>query len=102
MWAATPAYQVKAELESGSESVVVFGLLNAAVVPDPSDLLFTVPPGGAGRLDLIAHKFFGTPELWWAIAQCNPEMDPMIGPQTSDVVQVPTRVRLASLGIINV
>jgi hypothetical protein len=102
MFAATPAYQIQAELETGVENVVVFGLKRDAVVPDPSDILFTVPTGGGGRLDLISQKFYGTPELWWAISRCNPEIDPMIGPNVADVIRVPARLRLASLGVLNV
>ena len=102
MFAATPAYQIPAELDSGTENVVVFGLKRNAVVPDPSDSLFTVPAGGQGRLDLVSQKFYGTPELWESIANCNPSLDPMIGPEAGSIIQVPARLRLASLGILNV
>ncbi len=102
MYAATPTYQIPAELDTGKENVVVFGLMRAAVVPDPSDMLFPVPAGGGGRLDLISQKFFGTPELNWAIALCNPGLDPMMGPNVSDEIQIPTRLRLANLGILSV
>jgi hypothetical protein len=98
-FAATPAYQVQAELDTGLETVVVFGLRRHLVVPDPSDELFTVPTGGRGRLDLISQKFYGTPELGAAIADCNPSLDPMIDPQVGQVIAVPTRSRLAALGI---
>ena len=80
---------------------MVFGLKRDSVVPDTSDVLYTVPTNGGGRLDLISQKFYGTPELWWAIAQCNPSMDPMIGPAVTDIIRVPTRQRLASIGALN-
>lgn len=102
MFGATPAYQIEAEVDDSTQTVAVFGLKRDAVVPDPSDVLFTVPTGGGGRLDLISQKLYGTPELWWAIARCNPGMDPMIGPNIADVIVVPTKLRLASLGILNV
>lgn len=102
MFVATPAYQVQAQLDTGVESVVVFGLRRKPVVPDPSDFLFTVPVGGERRLDLISQKFFGTPELWDVIGDCNPNIDPLVGPSTGDMIQIPTRQRLASLGILNV
>jgi hypothetical protein len=102
MFGATPAYQINAEVDGSSQTVAVFGLRRDAVVPDPSDVLFAVPTGGGGRLDLISQKLYGTPELWWVIARCNPEMDPMIGPEIGQVIQVPTKLRLASLGILNV
>lgn len=99
---ATPAYQIEAELDTGVESVVVFGLRRDSVVPDPSDILFTVPPGGGGRFDLISQKHYGTPELGLTIARCNPEIDPMIGPDVGSIIRVPTSARLASLGVLNV
>lgn len=102
MMGATPAYQIQAEVDGSKQNVAVFGLKRDAVVPDPTDILFTVPTGGEGRLDLISQKFYGTPELWWAIAQCNPEMDPMIGPSIADIIAVPTKLRLAALGVLNV
>lgn len=102
MFGATPAYQIQAEVDNAQQNVAVFGLKRDIVVPDPTDQLFTVPTGGGGRLDLISQKLYGTPELWWAIARCNPSMDPMVGPNIADVIQVPTKLRLASLGILNV
>lgn len=102
MFGATPAYQIDAEIDGTEQTLAVFGLKQSTVVPDPTDTLFTVPPGGEGRLDLISQKLYGTPELWWAVTQCNPGMDPMIGPNVGDVIQVPTKLRLAALGILNV
>lgn len=102
MFAGTPAYQIQAEVDGSEQNVAVFGLKRNVVVPDPTDTLFTVPTGGEGRLDLISQKLYGTPELWWAIADCNPGMDPVVGPNIADVIQVPTKLRLASLGILNV
>jgi hypothetical protein len=101
-FSATPAYQIQAQIGSKLETVAVFGLKVNAVMPNPTDILFTVPTGGGGRLDLISQKFYGTPELWWAIAICNPGMDPMIGPTIAQVIRVPTKARLATLGILNV
>ena len=99
---ATPTYQIQAELDSGKENVVVFGLKQDAIVPDPSDILFSVPGRGQGRLDLVSQHFYGTPELWWAIAQCNPGMDPFIGPAVMEVIRVPSKNRLATLGVLSV
>jgi hypothetical protein len=101
-FAATPAYQVVADVDGSEQNVAVFGLKRNLVVPDPTDIIFTVPAGGTGRLDLISQKFYAVPDLWWAVAQCNPEMDPMIGPNAGDLISVPTKLRLAALGILNV
>lgn len=102
MFSSTPAYQIQAEVDESLQTIAVFGLKINAVVPDPTDTLFTVPTGGEGRLDLISQKFYGVPDLWWVIANCNPAMDPMVGPNVADIIQVPTKLRLASLGILNV
>ncbi len=102
MFVATSAFQIQAEVDGTTQNVAIFGLKRDAVVPDPTDQDFTVPPGGGGRLDLISQSLYGTPELWHAICRCNPGMDPMVGPNVADVIQVPTRLRLASLGLLNV
>jgi hypothetical protein len=103
MFSATPTYQVQAEVDTGDvETVVVFGLKRDVVVPHPSDIQFTVPAAGGGRLDLVSQKFYSTPDLFWAISRCNPALDPMLGPNVAEVISVPTRLRLASLGILSV
>jgi len=101
-FSATAAYQIQAEVDGAKQTVAVFGLKRDLVVPDPSDILFTVPTGGSGRLDLISQKFYGTPELLWAVCRCNEGMDPMIGPNIGDIIRVPSRLRLASIGVLNV
>ncbi len=102
MFAGTSAFQIQAVVDGATQNVAVFGLKRDVVVPDPSDVQFTVPTGGGGRLDLISQSLYGTPELFHVIARCNPGMDPMVGPNVADVIQVPTKLRLASLGILNV
>lgn len=98
MWATTPAYTE----EVGGESFIVFGLLDDAVVPDPSDEMFTVPIGGVYRFDLISANFYGVPDLWWAIARCNGVLDPLVGVPVNTKVRIPTKARLAQLGILSV
>jgi hypothetical protein len=102
MFAGTAAYQVHEQIDGSRQTVAVFGLRREVVVPDSSDQTYTVPVGGEGRLDLISQSFYGTPELWWAIASCNLGMDPFIGPHIGQIIRVPTQLRLASLGILNI
>jgi len=94
MFAETPVYEV------GSD--IVFGLMQDVIVPDPSDDIYTVPPAGAGRLDLIADNFYGAAQLWWVIARVNTINDPLIGPQIGDRLRIPTKQRLAAAGVLNV
>lgn len=32
------------------------------------------------RLDIISHKFYGTPDFWWIIAAYNQVIDPLLEP----------------------
>jgi hypothetical protein len=94
MFATTPVYEVGGD--------VVFGLLKDVIVPDASDELFTVPPGGETRLDSISYKFYGTPALWWVLARVNNIEDPLVGVALNATIRIPTKARLASEGILNV
>lgn len=94
MFAETPIYEVGED--------IVFGLTRDVVVPDNSDVLYNVPPGGAYRLDLVSNEQYGTPHLWWVIARVNNLIDPLVGVTSGAIIRVPTRARLASEGILNV
>lgn len=94
MFSATPVYEVGGD--------VVFGLLKDAIVPDASDDLYTVPPGGAHRLDAISYYFYNTPHLWWVLARVNNVVDPLIGVAVGTVIRIPTKSRLASEGVLGV
>jgi nucleoid-associated protein YgaU len=97
MWSTTPIYQV----DGPDGPAVVFGLLNDTVVPDPTDVLYTVPIGGLYRMDLISQQFYGTPDLWWAIARVNGILDPLLGPALGQVLRIPAKARLAQDGVLN-
>jgi hypothetical protein len=94
MFATTPVYDAADQ--------VVFGLMKDVIVPDASDELFTVPPGGETRLDSISYKFYGTPALWWVLARVNDVEDPLVGVALNAQLRIPTKARLASEGILNV
>lgn len=94
MFVTTPVYEVGGN--------IVFGLLRDAVVPDATDALFKVPPGGQFRLDLISHQFYATPALWWVLARVNNIEDPLVGAPVGTVLRIPTVERLASQGLLSV
>ena len=38
--------------------------------PSNTDIV-TIVKVGAQRLDILAHRYYGTPALWWIISQAN-------------------------------
>jgi len=94
MFATTPVYDVAGD--------IVFGLMADVVVPDLSDQLFVVPLAGVNRLDLISDEFYGTPSLWWVIARVNNIQDALVAVPVGTTIRIPTKDRLASLGVLNV
>lgn len=98
MWAQTPIY----EIEVGGENVVVFGLLQDAIVADPTDEVFTVPQAGVYRLDLLSQNFYGVPDLWPVIARANNLIDALVSFAQGTRIRVPTKARLAQEGLLSV
>lgn len=98
MFGQTPVYQA----DSDEGTVVVFGMLQDIIVPDPTDIVYKVPVGALYRLDLIAHSFYGVPDLWWVIARVNNILDPLVGAALGQELRIPTKARLASEGVLNV
>ena len=94
MFAQTPVYNV------GND--IVFGLMKDVVVPDATDTLYIVDSTGVNRFDLISYRFYGTPMLWWVLSRVNNMVDPLIGPSLKQHLRIPTKARLATLGILNV
>jgi len=54
-----------------------------------SDTFITIKSKDNGRLDLLANQYYGTPELWWAIALVNNIFDPTYGVETGTVIRIP-------------
>lgn len=94
MYSQTPVYDVN--------GVIVFGLMQDVIVPDPSDNLFPMPSEASNRLDLLSQEFYGTPSLWWLLARVNNIVDPLVGAPTGTLLRIPTKARLASTGVLNV
>jgi len=94
MFAQTPVYEVGGD--------VVFGQMVPAVVPNDSDVIYSVPAAGEHRLDLISTQFYGVPDLWWILATVNNIIDPLVSVPAGTNIRVPSRSRLASEGTLNV
>jgi hypothetical protein len=86
MYSKTPVYDVN--------GVVVFGLQQPVVLPASSDQIYAVRQGSENRLDRISFSFYGTAKLWWAIAQVNNLVDPMMDIPTGTQLRIPDRARL--------
>ena len=103
MFSATPAYDgIVAEIEGVRQSIIVFGLMVPAVVADASDVLYTIPQAGEGRLDLVSQQWYGVPDLWWVVAVVNNVVDPLTAFPAGTQIRIPTKERLAAEGILNV
>ena len=98
MFSQTPTYRVG----TPENQVIVFGLMADIVVPDPSDTVFVVPLGALYRLDLISQNAYGVPDLWWVLARVNGILDPLVGPALGQELRIPSKSRLAQLGILAV
>lgn len=41
------------------------------------------------RLDQLSYRFFGRPDMWWAIVEYNPEIQNFINIQPGTVLRIP-------------
>lgn len=57
------------------------------------DQYHLVELGEADRLDLISHKYYGTPLLYWVIAEASNIIDPMDVP-AGTTLRIPSRQSL--------
>lgn len=56
-----------------------------------------VTPEVEGRLDLISHQYYGTPLLWWVIAEASNIFNPLEIP-VGTVLRIPPRSTLYNVG----
>jgi len=58
---------------------------------------FTVDSSLSGRVDLIAHQFYGNSHLEWVIVIANRPKNPLNWPATGEVIKVPKNTFVRSL-----
>lgn len=63
----------------------------------PGDQYYEVLPGMQDRLDLVSHKYYGTPLLWWVIAEASGITNPMHVP-VGTVLRIPPKTSLFGYG----
>ena len=56
----------------------------------PNDLYHRVKSNEVSRLDLLAHKYYSNPLLWWVIAQANDIYDPMTMLLPGTLLRIPS------------
>ncbi len=92
MFTDTPVYNVNGDL--------VFGLRRESVLPDVTDVLYTVTQAVENKLWMISTAFYGIPDLWWVIASVNNINDPFVGIKAGTSVRIPSVTRLSNEGIL--
>ena len=64
------------------------------IVPETSDDYFhEVQTGEVNRLDLISFKYYGTPLLWWVIAEVSEIINPLKVP-AGTILRIPSKQSL--------
>lgn len=89
MFATTPIYRVN--------DTLVFGLRRDSILPDDSDVMVKVLQAWESRLDLLSVEMYGTPHLWWAIAELNHVIDPFTEITAGKELRIARRERLLNL-----
>lgn len=70
-----------------------FGVWRRPVIDVESDdqsVSHTVQEHELGRLDLLAHRYYGDPLLWWVIADANHIIDQFTEINAGDVIIIPS------------
>ncbi len=62
--------------------------------PSEDDSVHVVTSADIGRLDLIAYKFYGTPNLWWVIAHVNDIRNPLANTREEGGMEVGKPLRI--------
>lgn len=89
------------QLLFSSNGVPFWGTWIPADIPfSPADQYHVVSSLDVGRLDLIAYKFYQTPELWWVLAAVNEIFFPPEDMEEGDVLRIPDRSNLILMGLI--
>ena len=57
-------------IDKATNNRIYNSVLYPQINPANSDIVIFVKEG-TNRLDLLAHKYYGNPNLWWIISQAN-------------------------------
>lgn len=65
----------------------IMGIRQPAIFNKQNCILYRFAVGD--NLRVIAHKYYGAPELWWAILDANPTYDSELEINIGDVILIP-------------
>ena len=88
----TNRYEVGYQLSDGNYLWDTFQF-RPTVVETTDDLYHTLTAGEIGKLDVVSHYYYGTPELWWVIAAANGILNPLRVPAG-------TRLRIPAIDVV--
>ena len=61
---------------------------------DSTDTFIVITQEITRRPDLISHRVYGVPELWWAIYEFNNIRDPLFGLKQGQILRIPSIERV--------
>ena len=70
---------------------IISGIDDIKNPPDNEIDMHRVDMEEAGRPDLLAVGFYGTPHLAWVIVMANHPKNPLNWPKTGDVIKIPKK-----------
>lgn len=78
--------------EVGTDEATFWGTFKRPdIILTDNDTFITIASKDNGRLDLLAHKYYGEAGLWWVIAMVNDIVDPLYGVTPGMVLRIPRR-----------
>ena len=81
-------------VEDGDEQSAYLETQNQRFVAESDkDIYHFVKDGEENRLDIISQKYYGTPDLWWAIALANEFIDPFVVNEGA-LIRIPSVITL--------
>ena len=87
----TDRYRSCKLLEDKETGEVLLSTREIVDIPVKSDDIYhRVKSHETSRLDVLAHKYYKNPLLWWVIAQANNITDPMKLLNPGDILRIPS------------
>ena len=83
--------RIRKMIDRETKNRIYTSTLYPAINPRNDDIV-TIVKVGAQRLDVLSHRYYGTPDLWWIISQANNlGGDTMVVPAGTKI-RIPTEI----------